>query len=99
MGLFGNRKASEPVDENRPRATALVIRADAPPQGAPRSGQYSQGAIRVVVDTPAAPHKQLSAPFGYADDHWLVAGMDAPVFLDPLQPDAFEVDWANVELG
>jgi hypothetical protein len=96
MGLFGNRKTSETVDENRARATALVITADAPPQGAPKSGTYSQGTIRAVVDTPAAPHKQLSASFRYTDDHWLVAGMDAPVFLDPLQPDSFEVDWANV---
>ena len=100
MGLFGNRKASEPAsdsaDENRPRATALVITADAPPQGAPRSGSYSQGSIRIVVDTSAAPHRQLSGTFHFADDHWLVAGMDAPVFLDPLQPDAFEIDWANV---
>jgi hypothetical protein len=88
MGLFGSRKASEPVDENRPRATALVISADAPPQGAPRSGRSSQGSIRVLVDTPAAPHMQLSASFGYADDHWLVAGMEAPVFLDPLSPDS-----------
>ena len=100
MGLFGNRKASEPAsdpaDGNRPRATALVIMADAPPQGAPRSGTYSQGSIRIVVDTPSAPHRQLSGTFPYADDHWLVAGMDAPVLLDPLQPDSFEVDWANV---
>lgn len=96
MALFGSRKASEPADENRPRATALVITADAPPQGAPRSGPYSQGSIRVVVDTPAAPHRQLSATFRYADDHWLAAGMDAPVFLDPLHPDSFEVDWAKV---
>jgi hypothetical protein len=96
MGLFSKRRDPEPVDESRPRATALVISADAPPQGAPSSGSYSQGTIRVLVDTPAGPHRQLSGTFRFADDHWLAAGMDAPVFLDPLQPDSFDVDWAGI---
>jgi hypothetical protein len=96
MALFGNRKKSEPVDDNRTTATALVISADAPPQGAPRSGSYSHGTIRIMVDTPAGSHRQLSAGFAFADNHWVVAGMDVPVLLDPLQPDSFEVDWSGV---
>lgn len=95
MGLF-SKGAATPVDESRPRASALVITADAPPQGAPRSGPYSQGSIRVLIETNAAPHKQLSASFAFADDHWVTAGMDVPVFLDPQNPDAFDIDWANV---
>ncbi|MEO6533403.1 MAG: hypothetical protein ABIO06_07495 [Pseudolysinimonas sp.] len=95
MGLFSKKSASE-QDESRERTTALVVSADAPPLGAPFSGSYAHGTIRVVVDTPAAPHRQLTATFRYADDHWLVAGMDVPILLDPLHPDSFEVDWANV---
>jgi hypothetical protein len=96
MALFSNRKKSEPVDDSKTRATALVISADAPPQGAPKSGSYSHGTIRIVVDTPAGAHRQLSASFPFADNHWVVAGMEVPVLLDPLQLDSFEVDWSGV---
>jgi len=95
MGLFSKKTPATP-DDARQRVTALVITADAPPQGAPRSGSYSRGSIRVLVDTPAGPHRQLVSTFPFADDHWLAAGMEIPVLLDPGQPDAFEVDWANV---
>lgn len=95
MGLFSKKIPATP-DDARQRATALVITADAPPQGAPRSGSYSQGSIRVLVDTPAGPHRQLVSTFPFADDHWVAAGMEIPVLLDPARPDAFEVDWGNV---
>jgi hypothetical protein len=93
MGLFDKRTK---VDDSVPRSTALVLAADAPPQGAPSHGRDSQGSIRVLVDTAAGAHQQLATTFTYADDHWLAVGMDAPVILDPSRPDTFEVDWAGV---
>jgi hypothetical protein len=93
MGLFDKRAKIDPAV---PRSTALVMEADAPPQGAPSLGRDSHGRIQVLVDTPAGAHQQLAATFKYADDRWLAAGMDAPVILDPAHPDTFEVDWAAV---
>jgi hypothetical protein len=96
MGLFSKRSA--PGDDSRLRAMALVIQADAPPQGAPAMGGDSHGTIRILVDTPAAARRQLATTFRFAENHWLAAGMEVPVLLDPVQPDSFEVDWANVPM-
>ena len=93
MGLFDKRAK---IDDSAPRSTAVVLAADAPPQGAPSHGRDSQGSIRILVDTPAGANQQLSGTFTYADDHWLATGMDAPVVLDRAHPDTFEVDWAAV---
>src|SRR4051812_5256880 len=77
------------------RATALVVDADAPPQGAPPFGRGSHGTVRILVDSGsgAAPG---SGTFKYKDDRWLVRGMEGPVTIDPARPDAFGVDWAAV---
>ncbi|MEO5919739.1 MAG: hypothetical protein ABIQ01_01210 [Pseudolysinimonas sp.] len=96
MGLFSKRATSDPGDESRPRYTALVVSADAPPQSAPSHGRDSTGSIQVLVDTPDGAPRKLAATFTYADDRWIAAGMDAPVMLDPANPDTFEVDWAAV---
>ena len=96
MGLFDKRAKNDPIDDSVPRSRGLVLAADAPPQGAPSRGRDSQGSIRVLVDTTAGAHQQLTAAFSYADNHWLVAGMDAPLILDPARPETFEVDWAAV---
>ena len=96
MGLFDKRAKRDPDDASAPRSTALVLAADAPPQGAPSHGRDSQGSIRVLVDTAAGSHQQLTTTFTYADNHWLAVGMDAPVILDPGRPDTFEVDWSAV---
>lgn len=82
MGLFGK---SDPAGV---RAVALVIAAEAPPQGAPTFGWDSQSTVQVLVD-----RRQLTGKFRYSDKHWLVRGMEIPVFIDPARPDAFDVDW------
>ncbi|MEO8094778.1 MAG: hypothetical protein ABI632_07585, partial [Pseudolysinimonas sp.] len=94
MALFKPRNSA--VDDPRPRIDALVIAADAPPQGAPSSGPYSHGEIRVLIDTPATRHRQLAATFDFADDRWVAPGMTVPVIIDAAQPDSFVVDWAAV---
>lgn len=86
MGLFGKTDPSGSA-----RAIALVVSAEAPPQGAPSFGQEAQGIIRVLVD-----RRQLTATARYSDKHWLVRGMEVPVFLDPARPDTFAVDWDAV---
>jgi hypothetical protein len=93
MGLFSKRSV---IDESWIRCTGLVVSADAPPQHAPAFGPDSYGSITVLVDVAGTGRRQLSAQFRYADDHWLVAGMDVPIAIDPRQPDTFVVDWAGV---
>src|SRR4051794_4829635 len=77
------------------RLTALVIDADAPPQGAPPFGRGSHGRVRIVVDNGSGA-AALSAPFKFKEDRWLVPGMEVAVTIDPARPDHFEVDWEAV---
>jgi hypothetical protein len=100
MGLFskGSRDNSGAgtVDDSWIRTSALVIAADAPPEGAPRRGSYSQGTLQVFVDGPNLGRRTLSMPLPYADDHWVVAGMQVPIAIDPAHPETFQVDWPAV---
>ena len=50
----------------------------------------------MLVDAPNIGRRKLSAPLRYADTHWLAAGMEVPVAIDPAHPDTFEVDWPAV---
>jgi hypothetical protein len=77
------------------RATALVVAADAPPQGAPPFGRGSQGTVRILVDTGSGA-TSISRKFKFKEDRWLVPGMEVAVTIDPGRPDRFEVDWGAV---
>lgn len=77
------------------RRLALVTHADAPPQGASLPEALSCGAIRVVVDLGSGP-VEVAGTFRFAEDHWLVRGMDVTVLVDPARPAEFEVDWGSV---
>jgi hypothetical protein len=77
------------------RRLALVTHAEPPPQGAPRYGTLSRGNIRVVVDLGSGA-VEVAGTFRFADDHWLVRGMQVTVLVDPVQPSEFEVDWTSV---
>jgi hypothetical protein len=77
------------------RRPALVTHVDAPPQGAPHQGALSRGTIRVVVDLGSGP-VEVAGTFRFADDHWLVRGMDVTVLVDPARPTEFDVDWSAV---
>jgi hypothetical protein len=96
MGLFDKHKTETPSAELRSSVKALVLTADAPPRGAPSFGPQSKGTIKVILPGPDGRPQTLESTFKYAEDHWLAAGMDVPVFLDPEHPDSFEVDWASV---
>jgi hypothetical protein len=92
MGFLG-RAGHEP--DNGMRATALVVEADAPPQGAPPFGRGSHGVVRVLVNNGSGP-AQISGKFRYKEDRWLVRGMEVAVTIDPGRPDSFEIDWGAV---
>jgi hypothetical protein len=77
------------------RRLALVTHAEPPPQGAPHHGALSHGNIRIVVDFGSGP-VEVAGTFRFADDHWLVRGMDVTVRIDPARPAEFEVDWASI---
>lgn len=97
MGIFNrakNQAGNEP-GASEMRVRALVVDADAPPHGASRFGDFSHGDIRILVDFGAGP-MQVAGKFRYAEEHWLVRGMDVDVFINPAEPQRFEVDWANV---
>ncbi|HEY1488998.1 MAG TPA: hypothetical protein VGF84_23020 [Micromonosporaceae bacterium] len=97
MGLFSKRSESESaIDDSWVRCTALVVKADAPPQGAPSFGSDAHGTIIVLVDSARTGRRQLSAAFKYAEDHWVVAGMDIPIAIDPRHPETFVVEWSAV---
>jgi hypothetical protein len=81
--------------DNGIRATALVVEADAPPQGAPPFGRGSHGTVRILVDNGSGA-ASLSATFKHREDRWLVPGMEVAVTIDPARPDRFEVDWEAV---
>src|SRR3954466_10439000 len=92
MGFLG-RAGHAP--DNGVRATALVVEADAPPQGAPPLERGSHGNVRILVDNGSgAP--SISQKFRYRDDRWLVRGMEVAVTIDPGRPDSFEIDWGAV---
>jgi hypothetical protein len=92
MGFLG--RAGHAAD-NGVRATALVVEADAPPQGAPPFGRGSHGTVRILVDSGAGA-APISGTFKYKDDRWLVRGMEVAVTIDRARPDRFEVDWGAV---
>jgi hypothetical protein len=92
VGFFD--RASHGAD-NAMRTTALVVDADAPPQGAPPFGRGSHGTVRIFVDN-GSGSTSLSSTFKYAENRWLVAGMEVAVTIDPAQPDRFDVDWGAV---
>jgi hypothetical protein len=96
MGLFSKRKTDSPGAELRSSVNALILTADAPPRGAPSFGPQSRGMIKAILPGPGGRPRTLESTFKFAEDHWLTAGMDAPVLLDPEHPDTFEVDWASV---
>jgi hypothetical protein len=92
MGFLG--RAGHGAD-NGMRATALVVAADAPPQGAPPFGRGSHGTVQILVDTGSGA-TSISRTFKYKEDRWLVPGMEVAVTIDPGRPDRFEVDWGAV---
>jgi len=77
------------------RRSALVTHVDAPPHGAPHHGALSRGTSRVLVDLGSGP-VEVAGTFRFADDHWLVRGMDVTVHIDPSRPAEFDVDWTWV---
>jgi hypothetical protein len=81
--------------DNGMRATALVVEADAPPQGAPPFGSGSHGTVRILVDAGSGA-ASISGTFKFKEDRWLVPGMEVAVTIDPGRPDRFEVDWGAV---
>ena len=92
MKLFHRSAAPSNTALRRP---ALVTHVEAPPQGAPHHGALSRGNIRVMVDLGSAP-VEIAGTFRFADDHWLVRGMDVIVLVDPARPTEFDVDWTSV---
>ena len=48
-----------------------------------------------MVDLGSGP-VEIAGTFRFADDHWLVRGMDVTVLVDPARPTEFEVDWTSV---
>jgi hypothetical protein len=92
MGFLG-RAGHEP--DNGMRATALVVEADAPPQGAPPIGRGSHGNVMILVDNGSGA-ASISRKFKFGEDRWLVRGMEVAVTIDPGHPDTFEVDWGAV---
>lgn len=92
MKLF--HRSAAPSDSML-RRPALVTHVEAPPQCAPHHGALSCGSIRVVVDLGSGP-VELAGTFRFADDHWLVRGMDVTVLVDPARPTEFDVDWTCV---
>jgi len=100
MGLF-KRTSADSIDPSWARVNGLVIKADAPPQGAPRFGPHSHGTIVVLADVPTHGQRQLCGEFRYAEEHWVVPAMDVPIAIDgaafdPAQPATFVVDWQAV---
>ncbi|HEY2792193.1 MAG TPA: hypothetical protein VGJ28_07560 [Micromonosporaceae bacterium] len=93
MGLFSKKSV---IDEAWIRCTGLIVAADAPPMHAPAFGPESYGTITVLADVAGTGRRQLTAQFRFADEHWVVAGMDVPIAVDPIHPETFEVDWAGV---
>lgn len=87
MALFAKRDPAAAAF----RAIALVVAAEAPPQGAPSFGQEARSTIRVLVDG-----HQLTTTARHSEKHWLVRGMEVPVLLDPARPGVFDVDWDAV---
>jgi hypothetical protein len=81
--------------DNGMRASALVVEADAPPQGAPPFGSGSHGMVRILVDNGSGA-ASISGKFKYKEDRWLVPGMEVAITIDPGRPDRFEVDWGAV---
>jgi hypothetical protein len=92
MKLFQRPTAPPNTATRRP---ALVTHVDAPPQGVPHHGALSRGTIRVVVDLGSGP-VEVAGTFRFADDHWLVRGMDVTVLIDRTRPAEFDVDWSSV---
>jgi hypothetical protein len=77
------------------QATALVVEADAPPQGATRRSNVGKATVRILVDAGAGPIV-ASRSSHLKKEQWLVAGMEVPVAIDPNQPDRFEVRWEAI---
>lgn len=92
MKLF--HRSAAPSDSMLRRA-ALVTHVEAPPQDAPHHGALSCGSIRIIVDLGSGP-VEIAGTFRFADDHWLVRGMDVTVLVDPARPTEFDVDWTSV---
>jgi hypothetical protein len=54
--------------DNGMRASALVVEADAPPQGAPPFGSGSHGMVRILVDNGSGA-ASISGKFKYKEDY------------------------------
>lgn len=77
------------------RATALVVSAEAPPEGGHRLSKLSKAAIRILVDAGSGP-ALVERSSHLKREQWLVPGMEVVVTIDPGQPDEFEIDWSAV---
>lgn len=96
MGLFNRKSTGASIDPAWRRAVALVISADAPPEGGPLQRPYGQGVLQVFVETPEWGRRTLSGPLRFADEHWVVPGVELPIAIDPARPELFAVDWPAV---
>ena len=77
--------------------TALVVAADVPIDNAFRlsRGRIYDGNVRILIEEGSEPI-YVARRFRLDEKHWLVAGMEVPVNIDPARPDEFEIDWAGV---
>jgi type II secretory pathway pseudopilin PulG len=77
-------------------ATALVVQAEAPPQGFWSMNVTLRGSfIRAVVDVGTGP-RMVTVEFAPSEEKWLVRGQDIPVWVDPRFPEGMVVNWAAI---
>jgi hypothetical protein len=93
---FGRKKHDDDRTSGWTRVTALVVDAEEPVEGMGGAfNRLGKSTIRVLYDAGSGP-RMPSRSDHLKEEQWLVPGMNVPVFVDPADPDRFEVDWTAV---
>ena len=76
--------------------TGLVVEARPPIDNVIKAGHLTHATVRVIIGEGQGATLALGSPHRRDREHWLVPGMQAPVSVNPGNPQDFEVLWDQV---
>jgi hypothetical protein len=92
---FGKHEHDEGSAAIGTTVDALVTVTDDPIDNVDGPNSHSLAQTQILASHPSGAIAGLRE-LPLDPEHWLVEGMTVPVSIDPANPNAFEIDWANV---
>ena len=95
FGFHRHEQDTDATPIGGPTVSALVTATEEPIDNAGGTSSHSVAQTQVLVSLPTGAVVGVRG-LRLDPEHWLVEGMTVPVSIDPANPNAFEIDWAQV---